>query len=151
MKQLLYYFFACALIFSLIGCSSNTSKTSTTNNTKETKTEMMVLKDNEIDNIKLLKSQNNNSITTNTQTSNENLIKEIVMAIKDGSPTKVDLDEKSKKSTKTNMEVNFKNGSEETLLILNNDTNEVSIVDESGKGYKLKKDTSKLVLDFLKK
>ncbi|WP_242218242.1 hypothetical protein [Bacillus cereus group sp. BfR-BA-01380] len=149
MQRLLYYFFAIILIFNLIGCSSNTSKTSETNDT----TELMILKDNEIENIKLLKSQTakEDFIITKHQTSDDSLIKDIVRTIKDGSPVKSQLSEKEKKSLNTEMEVNFKNGSTETLFILINDKKEISVIKESGYGYKLKEDAPKLVVDFFSK
>ncbi|MFI8705473.1 hypothetical protein ACIGHG_00045 [Bacillus sp. NPDC077411] len=139
MKQLFYYFFASILIFSLIGCSSHTSKT-----------ELMIFKDNEIEHIKLLKSQNDDGhlITSNAQTTNESLIKAIVKTIKDGSPIKSRLDEKEKKSLHGEMEINFKNGSKEILSVLINDKNEISVLKESGEGYKLKDNVSKLVTGF---
>ena len=150
MKQLFYYFFVSILVFSLIGCSLNTSKTTETNNTKQIKNDLMIFKDNEIENIQLLKWQNENNklTTTKSQTSNESLIKDIVKTIKDGSPTKFHLDEKEKKSLNAEMEVNFKNGSKETLSVLINDKNEISVIKESGEGYRLKNDAPKLVVNF---
>ncbi|HDX9579708.1 hypothetical protein M3215_22065 [Bacillus cytotoxicus] len=144
MKRLHYYFFAIILIFSLTGCSLNTSKTNAT-------TELMILKNTEIENINLLKSQTNkeNFIISKDQTSDSSLIKDIVRTIKDGSPTK--LNEKEKKSLNVEMEVNFKNGSTETLFILINENKEISVVKESGDGYKLKGDAPKLVVDFFMK
>ncbi|MDC2866310.1 hypothetical protein [Bacillus sp. BP-3] len=146
MKRLLYYLFAIMLIFNLIGCSSNTSKTSETNNS----TELMILKDAEIENIKLLKSQTakEDFIITKHQTSDDSLIKDIVRTIKVGSPITSHLNEKAKKSLNREMEVNFKNGSTETLFILINDKKEISVIKESGDGYKLKNDAPKLVVDF---
>ncbi|MGG2066817.1 hypothetical protein [Bacillus sp. S14(2024)] len=149
MKQLLYSFFVSMLIFSLIGCSSNTSKTSGTNNTKQEKTELMMLKDNEIENIQLLKSKKENDklVTIKGLTSDESLIKDIVKTIKDGSPIKSHLDEKAKKSLNAEMEISFKNGSKETLSVIINNK-EISVVNESGKGYMLKNDAPKSVVDF---
>ncbi|ENQ3106475.1 hypothetical protein SAMN04488168_104125 [Bacillus sp. 491mf] len=146
MKRSLYYFFAIILIFCLNGCSLITSKTSETNDT----TKLMILKDTKIENIKLLKSQTNKEdfIITTHQTSDDSLIKEIVRTIKDSSPVKLQLSEKEKKSLNTEMEVNFKNGSTETLFILINDKKEISVIKESGEGYKLKEDAPKLVVDF---
>lgn len=144
MKRLLYYFFAIILISSLIGCSSKTSETNDS-------TKLMILKDTKIESIKLLKSQTNKEdfIITKHQTSDDSLIKDIVRTIKDGSPVKLHLSEKEKKSLKTEMEVNFKNGSTETLFILINEKKEISVIKESGDGYKLKEDAPKLVVDFL--
>lgn len=144
MKRLLYYFFAIILISSLIGCSSKTSETIDS-------TKLMILKDPKIESIELLKSQTNKEdfIITKHQTSDDSLIKDIVRTIKDGSPVKLHLSDKEKKSLKTEMEVNFQNGSTETLFILINEKKEISVIKESGDGYKLKEDAPKLVVDFL--
>ncbi|MEH6892301.1 hypothetical protein V7024_22070 [Bacillus sp. JJ864] len=149
-KQKCFYYFVMVLLFSLIGCSSKEAKSSIVINEKEQQVEFNLLKDSEIEDINILKSQTNNGhlITNRSLTSNETLIKDIVKTIKDGSPIKSQFDEKAKKSS-IEMEVNFKNGSKETLLVLINDKDKVSVVKESGEGYRLKDDAPKVVVDFI--
>ncbi len=147
--------FMIILVFlSLIGCSNITSssKTSSSTEQKEEKETSIVFEKKQIKEMNLVRIDQDN--ISKAGTDNEDLVNQIVTAIKAGTSKKISLDKKARDAVHANMEVIFKDDSKESLLVWVNDKNNIIIAKDVDKGsvqgIQIHGDVPKIVLNFLK-
>ncbi|WP_309440298.1 hypothetical protein [Bacillus pseudomycoides] len=143
------------LVFlSLIGCSNITSssKTSSSTEQKEEKETSIVFEKKQIKEMNLVRIDQDN--ISKAGTDNEDLVNQIVTAIKAGTSKKISLDKKARDAVHANMEVIFKDDSKESLLVWVDDKNNIIIAKDVDKGsvqgIQINEDVPKIVLNFLK-
>jgi len=143
------------LVFlSLIGCSNITSssKTSSSTEQKEEKETSIVFEKKQIKEMNLVRIDQDN--ISKAGTDNEDLVNQIVTAIKAGTSKKISLDKKARDAVHANMEVIFKDDSKESLLVWVDDKNNIIIAKDVDKGsvqgIQIDGDVPKIVLNFLK-
>ena len=158
MKKTLYLCTTILVSLSLVGCSNTSDKTnslkSSTSKEQQKDTEISIqLKENDIQKIKLTRT--NNNTLTKTETYNEAMIKAITTAIQNGTPKKIALDQKTKDSIHSNMAVTFKDSSTETFFVWIDDKSQITIAESADQNYVqgliINTENSKLVTDFFKK
>ncbi|WP_440603664.1 hypothetical protein [Bacillus sp. GB_SG_008] len=158
MKKTLYLCATIIVSLSLIGCSSTSDKTnslksSTSKEQQKDKENSIQLKENDIQEIKLTRTNNNK--LTKTETYNEDMIKAITTAIQNGTPKKITLDQKTKDSIHSNMTVTFKDSSTETFFVWIDDKSQITIAESTDQNYVqgliINTENSKIVPDFFKK
>ncbi|MBJ8028123.1 hypothetical protein JDS96_09260 [Bacillus cereus group sp. N21] len=147
--------FMIILVFlSLIGCSNITSssKTSSSTEQKEEKETSIVFEKKQIKEMNLVRIDQDN--ISKAGTDNEDLVNQIVTAIKAGTSKKISLDKKARDAVHANMEVIFKDDSKESLLVWVDDKNNIIIAKDVDKGsvqgIQINGDVPKIVLNFLK-
>ena len=147
--------FMIILVFlSLIGCSNITSssKTSSSTEQKEGKETSIVFEKKQIIEMNLVRIDQDN--ISKAGTDNEDLINQIVTAIKAGTSKKISLDKKARDAVHANMEVIFKDDSKGNLLVWLDDKNNIIIAKDVDKdsvqGIQINEDVPKIVLNFLK-
>ncbi|MDR4326484.1 hypothetical protein FOS08_11230 [Bacillus pseudomycoides] len=147
--------FMIILVFlSLIGCSNITSssKTSSSTEQKEEKETSIVFEKKQIKEMNLVRIDQDN--ISKAGTDNEDLVNQIVTAIKAGTSKKISLDKKARDAVHANMEVIFKDDSKESLLVWVDDKNNIIIAKDVDKGsvqgIQINEDVPKIVLNFLK-
>lgn len=143
------------LVFlSLIGCSNITSssKASSSTEQKEEKETSIVFEKKQIKEMNLVRVDQDN--ISKAGTDNEDLINQIVTAIKAGTSKKISLDKKARDAVHANMEVIFKDDSKGSLLVWVDDKNNIIITKDVDKGsvqgIQINEDVPKIVLNFLK-
>lgn len=142
------------LVFlNLIGCSNITSssKTSSSTKQKEEKETSIVFEKKQIKEMNLVRIDQDN--ISKAGTDNEDLVNQIVTAIKAGTSKKISLDKKARDAVHANMEVIFKDDSKESLLVWVDDKNNIIIAKDVDKGsvqgIQINEDVPKIVLNFL--
>ncbi|OOR53795.1 hypothetical protein BLX05_05355 [Bacillus pseudomycoides] len=147
--------FMIILVFlNLIGCSNITSssKTSSSTKQKEEKETSIVFEKKQIKEMNLVRIDQDN--ISKAGTDNEDLVNQIVTAIKAGTSKKISLDKKARDAVHANMEVIFKDDSKESLLVWVDDKNNIIIAKDVDKGsvqgIQINEDVPKIVLNFLK-
>ncbi|EEM09620.1 hypothetical protein bmyco0003_35960 [Bacillus pseudomycoides] len=142
------------MFLSLIGCSNITSssKTSSSTEQKEEKETSIVFEKKQIKEMNLVRIDQDN--ISKAGTDNEDLVNQIVTAIKAGTSKKISLDKKARDAVHANMEVIFKDDSKESLLVWVDDKNNIIIAKDVDKGsvqgIQINEDVPKIVLNFLK-
>ncbi|MDR4918137.1 hypothetical protein RGU76_25080 [Bacillus pseudomycoides] len=142
------------MFLSLIGCSNITSssKTSSSTEQKEEKETSIVFEKKQIKEMNLVRIDQDN--ISKAGTDNEDLVNQIVTAIKAGTSKKISLDKKARDAVHANMEVIFKDDSKESLLVWVDDKNNIIIAKDVDKGsvqgIQINGDVPKIVLNFLK-
>ncbi|PEZ03340.1 hypothetical protein CN326_18620 [Bacillus sp. AFS018417] len=158
MKKTLYLCATIIVSLSLIGCSSTSDKTnslksSTSKEEQKDKENSIQLKENDIQEIKLTRTNNNK--LTKTETYNEDMIKAITTAIQNGTPKKITLDQKTKDSIHSNMTVTFKDSSTETFFVWIDDKSQITIAESTDQNYvqglMINTENSKIAPNFFKK
>ncbi|MFD0771418.1 hypothetical protein ACFQZ1_22015 [Bacillus sp. CGMCC 1.60114] len=158
MKKTLYLCTTIIVSLSLVGCSNTSDKTnslksSTSKEQQQDKESSIQLKENDIQEIKLTRT--NNNTLTKTETYNEAMIKAITTAIQNGTPKKITLDQKTKDSIHSNMTVTFKDSSTETFFVWIDDKSQITIAESTDQnyvqGFIINTENSKIVTNFLKK
>ncbi|PEI92088.1 hypothetical protein CN679_13270 [Bacillus pseudomycoides] len=156
-RKNMYLFILVIVFLNLIGCSNITSssKSSSSAKQKEIKETLMVFEKKEIKEIKEITLINiNQDDISKAGTDNEDLVNQIVTAIKAGTSKKISLDKKARDAVHANMEVIFKDDSKESLLVWVDDKNNIIIAKDVDKGsvqgIQINGDVPKIVLNFLK-
>ncbi|MGF9965753.1 hypothetical protein [Bacillus rhizoplanae] len=158
MKKTLYLCATIIVSLSLVGCSNTSDKTnslksSTSKEQQKDKESSIQLKENDIQEIKLTRT--NNNTLTKTETYNEAMIKAITTAIQNGTPKKITLDQKTKDSIHSNMTVTFKDNSTETFFVWIDDKSQITIAESTDQNYVqgliINTENSKIVTNFFKK
>ncbi|PEO47600.1 hypothetical protein CN559_13475 [Bacillus pseudomycoides] len=154
MRKNMCLFMIILVFLSLIGCSNITSssKTSSSTEQKEEKETSIVFEKKQIKEMNLVRIDQDNSSKAGTD--NEDLVNQIVTAIKAGTSKKISLDKKARDAVHANMEVIFKDDSKESLLVWVDDKNNIIIAKDVDKGsvqgIQINEDVPKIVLNFLK-
>ncbi|WP_439740985.1 hypothetical protein [Bacillus pseudomycoides] len=154
MRKNMCLFMIILVFLSLIGCSNITSssKTSSSTEQKEEKETSIVFEKKQIKEMNLVRIDQDN--ISKAGTDNEDLVNQIVTAIKAGTSKKISLDKKARDAVHANMEVIFKDDSKESLLVWVNDKNNIIIAKDVDKGsvqgIQIHGDVPKIVLNFLK-
>lgn len=150
MRKNIYLSILIIVFLSLIGCSNVT--TSSTTEQKEEKETSIVFEEEQIKEINLVRIDQDN--ISKAGTDNEDLINQIVTAIKAGTSKKISLDKKVRDAVHANMEVIFKDDSKGNLLVWIDDKNNIIIAKDVDKGsvqgIQINENTPKIVLNFLK-
>ncbi|MGE7936553.1 hypothetical protein [Bacillus paramycoides] len=152
MKKITYVCAISILSLSLIGCTS----TSTTDNTPKTKQEhtknAIQLNSADITNIELLETTNNH--VSKAQTDNEEMIKSIALAVQNGTPKTITLDQNKKQSAHSTITVTYKDDSKEEFLVWVDNKDQITIAkDVNGdktEGVTVGIESSKIMKDFFK-
>ncbi|AIK38459.1 MULTISPECIES: hypothetical protein [Bacillus] len=154
MRKNMCLFMIILVFLSLIGCSNITSssKTSSSTEQKEEKETSIVFEKKQIKEMNLVRIDQDN--ISKAGTDNEDLVNQIVTAIKAGTSKKISLDKKARDAVHANMEVIFKDDSKESLLVWVDDKNNIIIAKDVDKGsvqgIQINEDVPKIVLNFLK-
>ncbi|PDY00957.1 hypothetical protein COM13_06605 [Bacillus pseudomycoides] len=154
MRKNMCLFMIILVFLSLIGCSNITSssKTSSSTEQKEEKETSIVFEKKQIKEMNLVRIDQDN--ISKAGTDNEDLVNQIVTAIKAGTSKKISLDKKARDAVHANMEVIFKDDSKESLLVWVDDKNNIIIAKDVDKGsvqgIQINGDVPKIVLNFLK-
>ncbi|WJE51703.1 hypothetical protein QRE66_20800 [Bacillus cereus] len=154
MRKNMCWFMIMLVFLSLIGCSNITSssKTSSPTEQKEEKETSIVFEKKQIKEMNLVRIDQDN--ISKAGTDNEDLINQIVTAIKAGTSKKISLDKKARDAVHAHMEVIFKDDSKGSLLVWVDDKNNIIIakdVDKSSvQGIQINEDVPKIGLNFLK-
>ncbi|MGE7865886.1 hypothetical protein ACQKNO_06390 [Bacillus paramycoides] len=131
MKKITYVCAISILSLSLIGCTS----TSTTDNTPKTKQEhtknAIQLNSADITNIELLETTNNH--VSKAQTDNEEMIKSIALAVQNGTPKTITLDQNKKQSAHSTITVTYKDDSKEEYLVWVDNKDQITIAKDEKK------------------
>ncbi|MED1595170.1 MULTISPECIES: hypothetical protein [Bacillus] len=154
MRKNMCLFMIILVFLNLIGCSNITSssKTSSSTKQKEEKETSIVFEKKQIKEMNLVRIDQDN--ISKAGTDNEDLVNQIVTAIKAGTSKKISLDKKARDAVHANMEVIFKDDSKESLLVWVDDKNNIIIAKDVDKGsvqgIQINEDVPKIVLNFLK-
>ncbi|PEL88144.1 hypothetical protein CN615_09290 [Bacillus pseudomycoides] len=154
MRKNMCLFMIILVFLNLIGCSNITSssKTSSSTKQKEEKETSIVFEKKQIKEMNLVRIDQDN--ISKAGTDNEDLVNQIVAAIKAGTSKKISLDKKARDAVHANMEVIFKDDSKESLLVWVDDKNNIIIAKDVDKGsvqgIQINEDVPKIVLNFLK-
>ncbi|WP_257131883.1 hypothetical protein [Bacillus pseudomycoides] len=154
MRKNMCLFMIILVFLSLIGCSNITSssKTSSSTEQKEEKETSIVFEKKQIKEMNLVRIDQDN--ISKAGTDNEDLVNQIVTAIKAGTSKKISLDKKARDAVHANMEVIFKDDSKGSLLVWVDDKNNIIIAKDVDKGsvqgIQINEDVPKIVLNFLK-
>ncbi|MCI0763391.1 hypothetical protein [Bacillus sp. TL12] len=154
MRKTLCLFMIMLVFLSLIGCSNiaSSSKISSSTEQKEEKETSIVFEKKQIKEMNLVRIDQDN--ISKAGTDSEDLINQIVTAIKAGTSKKISLDKKVRDAVHANMEVIFNDDTKESLLVWIDDKNNIIIakdVDKSSvQGIQINEDVPKIVLKFLK-
>lgn len=149
-KNIAFMLISIIVFVGLIGCSNTTSSSegSQSSSSKETS---KIFENKEVKEIRVI---SNTSNLSKGNTDNKDFINQIITAIKSGSSKEITLDEKTRKSAKSNIEVIFTDDSTEKLLLWINDDKFVIAKDTNDKekvqGIQIDSSTSKMVTNFLK-
>ncbi|EOP66954.1 hypothetical protein KOW_01733 [Bacillus cereus VDM006] len=153
-RKNMYLFILVIVFLNLIGCSNITSSSKSSSSAKQKgiKETLMVFEKKEIKEITLINI--NQDDISKAGTDNEDLVNQIVTAIKAGTSKKISLDKKARDAVHANMEVIFKDDSKESLLVWVDDKNNIIIAKDVDKGsvqgIQINGDVPKIVLNFLK-
>ncbi|MBE7104657.1 hypothetical protein FT637_16835 [Bacillus cereus] len=145
MNRILSILLSTALIINLLGCTSSPSN-------KEVS--KLALKTDEITDVKLLNVKENN--TVKAETNNKGFIVQMLKSIQAGTPKEVSLIKQTMESVSSKMEIVYEDQSIKTLLILVNDDDTITIMENSNptstKGVQIQHDpnTPMIVLNFIK-
>ncbi|MBE7120074.1 hypothetical protein [Bacillus cereus] len=145
MNRILSTLLSTALIINLLGCTSSPSN-------KEVS--KLALKTDEITDVKLLTVKENN--TVKAETNNKGFIVQMLKSIQAGTPKEVSLTKQTMESVSSKMKIVYEDQSIKTLLILVNDDDTITIMENSNatstKGVQIQHDlkTPMIVLNFIK-
>ncbi|MFB5249535.1 hypothetical protein ACE38F_03930 [Bacillus mycoides] len=145
MNRILSTLLSTTLIINLLGCTSSPSN-------KEVS--KLALKTDEITDVKLLNVKGNN--TVKAETNNKGFIIQMLKSIQTGTPKEVSLTKQTMASVSSKMEIVYEDQSIKTLLILVNDDDTITIMENSNatstKGVQIQHDlkTPMIVLNFIK-
>ncbi|HHT7238264.1 MULTISPECIES: hypothetical protein [Bacillus cereus group] len=145
MNRILSTLLSTALIINLLGCTSSPSN-------KEVS--KLALKTDEITDVKLLNMKENN--TVKAETNNKGFIVQMLKSLQAGTPKEVSLTKQTMESVSCKMEIVYEDQSIKTLLILVNDEDTITIMENSNatstKGVQIQHDlkTPMIVLNFIK-
>ncbi|PGB01232.1 hypothetical protein [Bacillus toyonensis] len=145
MNRILSTLLSTALIINLLGCTSSPSN-------KEVS--KLALKTDEITDVKLLNVKENN--TVKAETNNKGFIVQMLKSIQAGTPKEVSLTKQTMEPVSSKMEIVYEDQSIKTLLILVNDDDTITIMENSSatstKGVQIQHDlkTPMIVLNFIK-
>ncbi|MGW6189828.1 hypothetical protein ACWFRC_03605 [Bacillus cereus] len=145
MNRILSTLLSTTLIINLLGCTSSPSN-------KEVS--KLALKTDEITDVKLLNVKGNN--TVKAETNNKGFIIQMLKSIQTGTPKEVSLTKQTMASISSKMEIVYEDQSIKTLLILVNDDDTITIMENSNatstKGVQIQHDlkTPMIVLNFIK-
>ncbi|MFD6510623.1 MULTISPECIES: hypothetical protein [unclassified Bacillus (in: firmicutes)] len=147
MNRILSILLSTVLFINLLGCTSSAS------NKEDSK---LTLKTTDVANIKLLHVKENN--TVKAETNNKGFIVQILKSIQAGTPKEVSLTKQTMESVSSKMEIVYEDQSIKTLLILVNDDDTITIMENSNsnatstKGVQIQHDlkTPMIVSNFIK-
>ncbi|QWH17478.1 hypothetical protein EXW62_10325 [Bacillus mycoides] len=145
MNRILSTLLSTTLIINLLGCTSSPSN-------KEVS--KLALKTDEITDVKLVNVKENN--TVKAETNNKGFIIQMLKSIQTGTPKEVSLTKQTMASVSSKMEIVYEDQSIKTLLILVNDDDTITIMENSNatstKGVQIQHDlkTPMIVLNFIK-
>ncbi|KAA0763631.1 hypothetical protein [Bacillus sp. TE8-1] len=131
MKKIISICALTALSFTLIGCTS-TSATDKTSQAKQEHTQnAFQLNSANITDIEILKTTN--YTTSKSQTDNKEMIKSIVSAVQNGTPTTITLDQKKRESAHSTITVTYKDDSKEEFLVWVDNKEQITIAKDEKK------------------
>ncbi|MDA2341601.1 hypothetical protein PDN15_21925 [Bacillus cereus] len=131
MKKIISICALTALSFTLIGCTS-TSATDKASQVKQEHTQYTFqLNSANISDIEILKTTNHT--TSKSQTDNKEMIKSIVSAVQNGTPTTITLDQKKRESAHPTITVTYKDDSKEEFLVWVDNKEQITIAKDEKK------------------
>ncbi|MCC2375256.1 hypothetical protein [Bacillus paranthracis] len=131
MKKITYICALTALSFTLMGCTSTSATNKASQVKQEHKQNAFQLNSANISDIEILKTTNHT--TSKSQTDNEEMINSIVLAVQNGTPTTITLDQKKRESVHSTITVTYKDDAKEEFLVWVDNNEKITIAKDEKK------------------